>query len=77
MKSLNSQMAQPRARENASFPKPDQRNDPPQAPDIQDGQSIILNRAYELHGERGYREGYALEDWLDAEQEILSQTRTA
>lgn len=75
MTSLNSQTAKPR--ENAFFPKPEQRNDPHQASDIQDRQCIISNRAYELHSERGYREGYALEDWLDAEQEVLSQTRTA
>ena len=31
----------------------------------------ITNRAYELHTERGYRQGYALDDWLQAEREIL------
>ncbi|MFO0700860.1 MAG: DUF2934 domain-containing protein [Nitrospira sp.] len=31
----------------------------------------IANRAYELHAERGYRQGYALDDWLEAEREIL------
>jgi hypothetical protein len=31
----------------------------------------IAQRAYELHAERGYREGYALDDWLEAEREIL------
>jgi Protein of unknown function (DUF2934) len=34
---------------------------------------LITKRAYELYAERGYREGYALNDWLDAEREILSQ----
>ena len=34
---------------------------------------LIAKRAYELHTERGYRQGYALDDWLDAEREILSQ----
>jgi hypothetical protein len=29
--------------------------------------------SYELYCERGYRHGYALDDWLDAEREILSQ----
>lgn len=33
----------------------------------------IQNRAYELHASRGYREGAALDDWLEAEREILSQ----
>jgi hypothetical protein len=31
----------------------------------------IAQRAYELHAERGYREGRALDDWLEAEREIL------
>ncbi|MBI3806110.1 MAG: DUF2934 domain-containing protein [Nitrospirae bacterium] len=34
---------------------------------------LIAKRAYELHGERGYRHGSALDDWLEAEREILSQ----
>lgn len=36
-----------------------------------DLQARIANRAYELHVERGYRHGYALEDWVEAEREIL------
>jgi len=31
----------------------------------------IMQRAYELHAERGYQEGRALDDWLEAEREIL------
>jgi len=31
----------------------------------------ISERAYELYAQRGWREGGALEDWLDAEREIL------
>ena len=31
----------------------------------------IAQRAYELHAERGYRQGYALDDWLEAEREIV------
>ena len=34
---------------------------------------LIQERAYELHALRGYREGSALDDWLQAEREILSQ----
>jgi hypothetical protein len=34
---------------------------------------LIAKRAYELHGERGWRHGSALDDWLEAEREILSQ----
>ncbi len=33
----------------------------------------IEGRAYELYVERGCREGCALEDWLDAEREILGR----
>ena len=31
----------------------------------------ITARAYELYAQRGWREDCALEDWLDAEREIL------
>lgn len=34
---------------------------------------LIAKRAYELHSERRYRQGNALDDWLEAEREILSQ----
>ena len=34
---------------------------------------LIAKRAYELYSERGHRHGNALDDWLDAEREILSQ----
>jgi Protein of unknown function (DUF2934) len=34
---------------------------------------LIAERAYELYTERGYRHGCALDDWLEAEREILSQ----
>ena len=34
---------------------------------------LIAKRAYELHTMRGCRDGYALDDWLEAEREILSQ----
>lgn len=33
---------------------------------------LIATRAYELCRERGYRNGFALDAWLDAEREILS-----
>lgn len=32
----------------------------------------IAARAYALYSERGYRQGCGLDDWLDAEREILS-----
>lgn len=30
----------------------------------------IAKRAYELYAARGYRPGYELDDWLEAEREI-------
>jgi hypothetical protein len=33
----------------------------------------ITARAYALYEERGYRQGGDLQDWLDAEREILSR----
>lgn len=34
---------------------------------------LIAKRAYDLYRERGSRHGSALDDWLKAEREILSQ----
>ena len=42
-----------------------------------DLQARIAQRAYELHAGRGYRQGYALEDWVEAEREILGQECSA
>jgi len=41
-------------------------------PSFDDLQVRITTRAYELYVERGSRDDCALEDWLDAEREILS-----
>jgi hypothetical protein len=38
-----------------------------------DVQVLIAKRAYELHAMREYRDGCALDDWLEAEREVLSQ----
>ena len=38
-----------------------------------DVQARIAKRAYEIHAQRGYRYGYALEDWLEAEREVLGE----
>jgi hypothetical protein len=40
---------------------------------VEDLRARIANRAYVVYVERGYRHGCALEDWLDAEREILSR----
>ena len=36
--------------------------------------ALIAKRAYERYAEQGYRHGFALDDWLEAEREILSHT---
>jgi len=65
-------------------PAPRQQQQQPQQPAIHefhvlplspcdDLPSLIAKRAYELYSERGYRDGSAVDDWLEAEREILSQ----
>lgn len=48
------------------------RSNPPLSP-CEDLHVLIAKRAYELYNERGYRHGYALDDWLEAEREVISQ----
>ncbi|NWF73942.1 MAG: DUF2934 domain-containing protein [Nitrospirae bacterium] len=38
-----------------------------------DLQVLIAKRAHELYVDRGCRDGRALDDWLEAEREVLSQ----
>lgn len=47
----------------------------PQEPvqDCEDLHDRIRQRAYAFYAERGYRDGCSLQDWLDAEREILSR----
>jgi Protein of unknown function (DUF2934) len=40
-------------------------------PSSEDLHERITLRAYELYAQRGWREDHALDDWLDAEREIL------
>jgi hypothetical protein len=42
-------------------------------PSFDDLHARIATRAYELYAQRGFREGCAEEDWLDAEREIVSR----
>ena len=52
---------------------------PPASPIQQEGQDTgglqgtIAARAFALYEERGYRQGCELQDWLDAEREVLSR----
>lgn len=53
---------------------------PPAAPEVarepvhycEDLSNRISQRAHAIYVDRGYRDGCALQDWLDAEREILS-----
>jgi hypothetical protein len=48
-----------------------------QAHDIEDVEEKIRIRAYLLFEKRGGEHGHDLEDWLQAEAEILRSTRSA
>jgi len=45
------------------------------ASDPADFYPLVAKRAYEIHAERGFRQGYALEEWLEAEREIFDRSR--
>ena len=36
---------------------------------------LIAKRSYEFYAAGGYREGHALDDWLEAEREILGHKK--
>lgn len=36
---------------------------------------LVRKRAYELYLERGMENGHAMEDWVRAEEEVLSQDK--
>ena len=63
----------------APVPQQQPSGPPPQKPHAlrvspcEDLHILISKRAYELYCERGYRGEAALDDWLNAEREILSQ----
>ena len=42
-------------------------------PSFDDLHARIATRAYELYTQRGCREGCAVDDWLDAEREIVNR----
>lgn len=56
-------------KQQAAKPKPPQES----ATDSNGLRDPIAVRAYALYEERGYRQGCDLQDWLDAEREILSR----
>jgi hypothetical protein len=63
----------PQARQQQPKGPPAQKPHTPPLSPCQDLNALIAKRAHELYSERGYRAGSALDDWLDAEREILSQ----
>lgn len=77
MKSANIRATQsvrnaPTLRQNSTEPLAQKPHTPPLLP-CEDLRVPIAKRAYALYGERGYQHGSALDDWLEAEREILSQ----
>ena len=56
-------------RESTVLQKEPVHSQPVSPPD--DTQARITDRAYELYAERGYRHGHALDDWLEAEREMV------
>ena len=50
----------------------------PNPPELPDGMwERIAKKAYELWEEQGRREGYALQDWLDAEAIVMEEIHEA
>ena len=50
----------------------------PQSIELPEGmRARIANKAFELWQERGYRDGYDLEDWLDAEAIVMEEIHEA
>ena len=47
------------------------------SPNSSKTQDRIARRAYELYVQRGRQEGNALEDWLQAERQVVSAAGTA
>jgi hypothetical protein len=79
-------MASPEAHKPKSRPRRGKTQDlSPVAPEVaqepvhycKDLPGRISQRAHALYVERGYRDGCALQDWLDAEREILSREQPA
>ena len=79
-------MASPKAHKPKSRSRRGKTQDlPPAAPEIahdpvhycEDLSDRISQRAHALYVDRGYRDGCALQDWLDAEREILSREQPA
>ena len=42
---------------------------------MEDVQAQIARKAHELHQQRGRRHGFDLEDWLEAERQVLGEGR--
>ena len=79
-------MASPEAHKPKSRPRRGKTQDlPPAAPEVaqepvhycEDQSERISQRAHAFYVDRGYRDGCALQDWLDAEREILSREQPA
>lgn len=65
--------AQPKANRTTQLPGTAKVSSKPSVSVCDDLQARIASRAHELYVERGYGDGYALDDWIRAEREVLSQ----
>lgn len=79
---MKPQIAKPRSKPAPALPQEGRAQEKPSTgtstpkpqPMFDDLHARIAARAYELYVKRGCREGYAEQDWLDAEREILDRT---
>lgn len=65
--------AQPKASRTTQFPGTSEVSSRPSSSVCDDPQARIAARAHELYVERGCGDGYALDDWIRAEREVISQ----
>jgi len=79
MKSKTAQAAGERKRDpvDANQPGTAVSSSKPLRPLFDDLHGRITIRAYELYVQRGFREGCAVQDWLDAEREIVNHELSA
>ena len=55
------------------MPKLRQENDNQSMDNVRPGEQAIAKRAYELYLQRGSTPGYELDDWLEAEAELIAE----
>jgi len=61
-----------RASNVVTMPAPPNANEPASQPVSSVDANAVAERAYEIYESRGRRDGYDMEDWLQAERELKS-----